>query len=319
MAKQKKIDIVISDKINDAGIDLLKKKFNVVLYYGKTNDELIKYLTVFSLKNKSKIVLIIRSTRKLEKNSIKDISLQTNVISICTVSSGFDNIDIEACKLYKIKVFNVPSGNYISAAEHTFALILAIFKQLIRVSRSLSKRKFITGYNFSGELFGKSIGIIGVGRIGSYVAKLARSFGMAVYGNDIKSSVINKYKWIKFIDKNSLFKTCDIVTVHTPLDGSTYDLINKKNIKYFKPGSVIINCARGGIINEQALFDSLQKKKIFYAGIDVFENEPEINFRFSKLDNVLLTPHIAGKTKESHKRMSIQAAEQIINYYKYGI
>lgn len=314
MTRGKNVNIVIADKINEAGLKLFKNNFNVTEKYGLKNDLLLNYL---SKNNKSaETALIVRSTRKIGKSLLKKFSEHTNVKLVCTVSSGFDNIDIDAANLYKIKVLNVPWGNYISAAEHTFSLILAVNKNLALVDSQMKKKNFITGYNISEEVKGKRIGIIGVGRIGSKVAGFARKFGMEVYGNDIKRSVINKYKWIKFISLSRLLRTCDIIAVHTPLDKSTRNLINRNNIKFLKNDAIIINCARGGIINENALYDSLKRKKINFAGIDVFENEPEINFRFAELDNVLLTPHIAGKTKQSHVRMSVQAAEQIINYYK---
>jgi len=316
MKRKNKIIVAISDKINKEGLILLKKNFAVLEKHGLSNDELLDYFS--SLKNKPE-VLIIRSTRKLDKIFIKNISERIGIKVICTVSSGFDNIDVDTCKLYKIKAFNVPNGNYISAAEHTFAIILAIYKQLNKVNSELRNKNFITGYDISSELYGKKIGIIGVGRIGSYVAKMSRAFGMKVYGNDIKKSLSKKYKWIKFLNLNTLLISCDIITIHTPLDNSTKNLINKNNIKLVKSSSVIINCARGGIINEDALYNSLKNKKIYFAGLDVYDNEPDINFKFSRLDNVLLTPHIAGKTKESHKRMAIQAAKKIINYYILGI
>jgi len=307
------VNIVISDKINNEGVKLLKSHFTVTEKYGLNNDELLKYFSKERYPDST--ALLIRSTRKFDKRLIAKFASETNVRLICTVSSGFDNIDIETSNLYKIKILNVPNGNFISAAEHTFSMILAIHKQICRVNNQMIKKKYITGYNISNEVKDKSIGIIGVGRIGSAVAGYARSFGMRIYGNDIKRSVINKYKWIKFVSLNKLLNTCDIITVHTPLDKTTMHLINRNNLKLLKPEAIVINCARGGIIEEKALYDSLKSKKISFAGIDVFENEPDIDFRFAKLNNVLLTPHIAGKTKQSNRRMSIQAAEQIINYY----
>lgn len=305
--------ILVSDKINAEGVLLLKKNFTVIEKYGLTNDKLLEYISSSKYKP---VVLIIRSTRKADKDFIKVLSGTKSIKAVCTVSSGYDNIDVEACKLYKIKAINVPLGNFVPAAEHTFALILSICKRLNEVHGAMKKRKFITGYDISSELLGKKIGIIGVGRIGSYVAKLSKAFGMKIYGNDIKKSLTLKYRWIKFTGLNELLKTCDIITIHTPLDKSTRGLINERNIRLVKRSAVLINCARGGIINEQALYNALKDNKISFAALDVYENEPGIDFRFSSLNNVLLTPHIAGKTKESHKRMAVQAAEQIINYYK---
>jgi phosphoglycerate dehydrogenase-like enzyme len=234
---------------------------------------------------------------------------------ICTASSGFDNIDVKHTKNRRINVLNVPDGNFVPAAEHTFGLILAISKNIIGAHLKMKKRKFDSSFrNF--ELQGKRIGIIGVGRVGSYVARIAKSFNMRVLGNDIDNSVIRKYKWIRFLPLNDLIESCDIVSVHTPLDNSTVDLLNGKNLKLLRSNAVLINCARGGIVNEKALIDLLKRKKIYYAGLDVFKNEPEIDKRFCTLGNVILSPHLAGKTIESAERISVQLAERIVMYFK---
>ena len=316
MRNKKQVNVFVSDRIHNAGIELLDSKFNVYKKYELSNDELLAFIS--SVCNKSSLidVLVIRSNRKLDANFIKALRSSTNIRLICTVSSGFENVNTEACRKYKIHYLNVPDGNFISAAKHTFALILSIAKRLLIKHQEMQSGKFnsVSGENM--ELYDKTIGIIGVGRVGSYVARLAKGLRMKILGNDIKKSLKNKYTWIKFVSLNYLLKNSDIITVHTPLDNSTRNLINHNNIKDIGKNSIIINCARGGIINENALYISLKNNKIFYAGIDVFENEPDINFSFGKLNNVLLTPHIAGKTKESYKRMAIQAAKQLINFYK---
>ncbi|HEY3251239.1 MAG TPA: NAD(P)-dependent oxidoreductase [Ignavibacteria bacterium] len=308
-----KINVFVADKIHDDGLKLLSKNFKVVTKYGLNNSELLNFISGY--KSSSKDTLIIHSTRKIDGKFIDNL-VSTSVKVLCTVSSGFDNIDVNACKKNRIKFFNVPCGNYISAAEHTFALMLAIAKRLKEEHVGILKGEFETVSGKTAEIYKKTIGIIGVGHVGSYVAKLARCFGMNIIGNDIKKSVINKYRWIKFVPLTKLLKISNIVSIHTPLDDSTRYLINKKNLKLLNRSSIILNCARGGVIDEKALYNSLKNNKIYYAGIDVFENEPNINFKFAKLSNVLLTPHLAGKTKESYQRMAIMAAEQIINYYK---
>jgi D-3-phosphoglycerate dehydrogenase len=242
--------------------------------------------------------------------------LHSDVKIICTASSGFDNIDIKACRELEIKTINVYGGNAVSAAEHTFAFILGIFKNIIHNNQRMKLGIFDNASNINTELYGKTIGIIGVGRIGARVAEYARAFGMKVAGNDINPKLKNRYKWIKFMSLNRLLKQSDVVTVHTPLDESTYHLIDKNNIRLLKKNAVIINCARGGIIDEQSLIDALKKNKIFYAGIDVFENEPKFNKHFAKLNNVILSPHLAGKTSESKKRMAVMAAENILKELK---
>jgi D-3-phosphoglycerate dehydrogenase / 2-oxoglutarate reductase len=232
------------------------------------------------------------------------------------VSSGFDNIDVKACDEYNIKVINVYGGNVTSAAEHTFALILAAAKDLSRKNDKMKKGIFDNVSNLNTQLYGRIIGIVGVGRIGSLVAKYARAFGMKVLGNDINPKLKNKYKWIKFVSLNQLLRSSDIITLHTPLDESTYHIINKTNMKLIKREAIFINCSRGGTVDEAALLNSLSNGKLSYAGLDVFENEPLFNKRFTKLSNVILSPHTAGKTAESKKRMSEIAANNIVRHYK---
>jgi D-3-phosphoglycerate dehydrogenase len=150
-----------------------------------------------------------------------------------------------------------------------------------------------------------------VGKVGSHLAKLCKAFKMKIYGNDIKKNLACKYPWIHFCNLSKLAQLCDIITVHTPLDDSTRNLIDRKLIGKMKKGVVLINCARGGIIDERALIDNLKNKKISYAGLDVYVNEPNINAEFRLLKNVLLTPHQAGKTVESRVRISEMLAERL--------
>lgn len=196
-------------------------------------------------------------------------------------------------------------------------MILASSKNLDTNNAKMQRGIFDNVTNVNTEVYGKAIGLIGVGRIGSQVAKYSQAFGMKVLGNDINPKLKNKYKWVKFVSLNQLLKSSDIISIHTPLDESTYHIINSSNIKLIKTGVIFINCARGGTVDEKALLKVLQSKKMRYAGIDVFENEPEFNKQFTKLDNVILTPHIAGKTSESKKGMSLIAAENILRHYKY--
>ncbi len=234
---------------------------------------------------------------------------------ICTASSGFDNIPIEACKKHSIKVINVSDGNYLAAAEHTIALLLNILKNVNKADIDMKSGRFESLKYHNYELAGKTIGIIGVGRVGSHVAKLCKAFGAKVIGNDVKKTLAHKYKWIKFKDLETLLIASDIITVHTPLDDSTKNMLDSKRLSLLKKNTIVLNCARGGIIDENALIRKLNNRKIYYAGIDVFENEPDIQRSFVKLDNVILTPHLAGKTIESNERISEQLAMNILKYY----
>jgi D-3-phosphoglycerate dehydrogenase len=311
----KKIKIFIADKIHLKGVQILKKTgFAIIECYGLENKELIDSIERRHSKGYPNC-LIIRSVRKFTDNEIYRLS-KSGIRVLCTASSGFDNIPLNSCKKYKIKVLNVPKGNYISAAEHTMAFMLNIMKNVTNADKDMKKDSFKSLEYVNYELSGKKVGIIGVGRVGSYVAKICKAFGAEILGNDIKKTLEKTYKWIKFKQLDDLLKVSDIVSIHTPLDESTHDLLNRKRLRLMKKSAIILNCARGGIVNENALISMLKSKKIYYAGVDVFQNEPNIKEEFRNLDNVILTPHLAGKTVESIERISVQLAERIIAYYK---
>jgi D-3-phosphoglycerate dehydrogenase len=252
----------------------------------------------------------------IDKHFIDRLIKSTTVKLICTASSGFDNIDTSYSIKKGIDVLNVPKGNYVSAAEHTVGLILTIAKNIWQANHDMKKKIYDSTRYQNFELMGKTIGIIGVGRVGSHVAKIARGFNMNILGNDIDRSLPAKYKWIKFVALNKLLRDSSIITVHTPLDDSTRDLLGSKELKMLKKDAILINCARGGIVNEKALIRAIEAEKIYYAGVDVFVNEPDINLKFYKLQNVIMTPHLAGKTNESRIRISMQLAESILTYFK---
>ncbi len=310
------VNIYLADELHPKGIGLLKRTFHVYDLKGLINDLLLKKLLTLSKISKSnKDALIIRSVRNIDKQFIKEIASKTNIKLICTVSAGFDNIDISSCRKYTIDAMNVAGANSTSAAEFTFAAILAITKNIIPASSDMKKGVFDYRRYSNTELYGKTIGIIGVGRIGSKVAKLARAFGMNILGNDIDPKVKQKYSFIKFISLNKLLAGSDIITIHTPLNSTTENIINKNNLKLFKRSSTLINCSRGGTVDEIALIDSLKKNKLHYSAVDVFKSEPSFNKNFTKLNNVLLSPHLAGKTAESRQRMGLEAAKKVTDYF----
>jgi D-3-phosphoglycerate dehydrogenase len=310
--KKPKAVIYVADKIDDSGIEFLKKDgYKIINFFGCGNNELVDKISNIDSKSNSVSALIIRSVRKIQKKDLDKIVSKTNIRFISTASSGFDNIDFKYAQKLGIKIINVPDGNYISAAEHTMAMILGIFKHICYHTKFLTSDSFKNFEYTNNELFEKKIGIVGVGRVGSYLAKLCKSFNMDVYGNDIKPNLAIKYPWIRFRTLNELAGICDIISVHTPLDESTLNLIDAGVIKKMKKDAILINCARGGIINEPALIINLKKRNIRYAGIDVFANEPFTDEGFRSLNNVLLTPHQAGKTKESRVRISGMLAERL--------
>jgi len=303
--------ICVADKIHPSGLTRLRKRgFKLSIACEIPNEDLVAELS-----RSGADVLIIRSIRRVNNELLARIRKQTAVKLICTASSGIDHIDMEYARASGIKVINVPNGNFISAAEHTFALILGIVKNLIPFHQDMKAGVFDSKKHLNRELFGKTIGIIGVGRVGSHVAKIARALQMRVVGNDIRISLKQKYKWITFAPLKKLLNISDVVTVHTPLNRSTKDLISAKEISMMKRSAILINCARGEIVNERALVSSLKTGRIAYAGIDVFENEPAIRKELIAQNNVLLTPHVAGKTKESDQRISTELANSICKFF----
>jgi D-3-phosphoglycerate dehydrogenase / 2-oxoglutarate reductase len=260
-------------------------------------------------------ILVVRSVRRLDRQFISKLRSDTSVSVLCTASSGLDNIDVSFAQECGMSVLNVASGNYVSAAEHTFTLILSAAKNLTKYDALMKEGRFESSVFTNLEMAGKTIGIIGVGRVGSRVAHFAKAFNMKILGNDIRKSLTHKYRWIKFVNLERLLQISDIVTVHVPLNKSTRNFLSRANLKKLKKDAIFVNCSRGGIVSEAALLDVLRNRKIFYAGLDVFQGEPDINKTFAKLNNVILTPHVAGKTRESSERISFLLAKSIIQFY----
>lgn len=308
--------IFIADEFHRSGLDLLKKDFAVINLRGLSNHALISRIVKKPRSKDKTSALIIRSTRRLGAAEIRKIASESNIRLICTVSSGFDNIDISACRKHNIDVLNTPHGNTVSAGEFTFALILALSKNLISANSEMKSGIFSNSNVKNFELLGKTLGVIGVGRVGGYTARLGKAFGMKIIGNDIDPKVRQKNKWIKFFPLNYLLANSDVITLHVPLDDSTRNLIYGGNLKLLKKDSLLINCSRGGTVNEKSLIRALKNGKIRYGGIDVFRSEPGFDKGFTKLENVILTPHLAGKTVESRSRMSLQTAGNISRYYR---
>ncbi len=316
MSKNNEVDIFIADDIHTDGIILLKKYFSVCEFKKTSTKDLIAALEKLKyINNSSKGCLIVRSTRNVDKRAVRKLSKFTNVRLIVTASAGFDNIDLDECRKNGIDVMNIAGGNSTSAAEFTFALILSAAKSIFPANEQMKRGEFNSAQFRNFELAGKTIGVIGVGNVGSRVARFAKAFGMHILANDINVTLKNKYRFINFVSLESLLKKADIITIHTPLDDSTRNLINADNMKFMSSHAIVINTSRGGTIDEKELINRLRTNKLSYAGIDVFKNEPEFNRSFTKLSNVILTPHLAGKTLESKKRMSIMVAEKILKYY----
>ncbi|MBS1519130.1 MAG: hypothetical protein JSS91_13675 [Bacteroidetes bacterium] len=286
--------VLISDDVDPSGIKILPvEKFKVIYKPGISDQDIFKNYSDFD-------VLVIRSIRKIDRKFLEKVSFKL----IATCSKGTDHIDLKYAASKKIKIINAEEGNTVSAAEHTLALILNIYKGILRSDKLVREGRFReTGFR-RNELMGKTIGIIGFGKVGSRVGKFCRAFGMNVIANDTDEKIIAKNKGFKFDTLNSVLKSSDIVSIHIPLNKRNANFFSENKLKNLKKDSVLINTSRGGIMDEKYLLKMLKSGKIRYAGLDVFRNEPHINKGFAELENVLLTNHTAGKTVESRERIS---------------
>ncbi len=295
--------ILISDDLAKEGIDILKavNEFDVDCQYGLKPDELKKIIKNYD-------ALIVRSATKVTADVIEAAS---GLRVIGRAGVGLDNVDLKAATKKGIVVMNTPAGNTTSTAEHTMSLILSLSRNIPQASASMRAGKWDRN-KFNGvELYGKTLGIIGLGRIGSTVAKFAQGFGMKVIAFDpyLSMEVASK-KGITMVELERLIKEADYITIHIPKSSETQYLISDKQFDMMKPSVRIINCARGGIIEEAALVRALENKKIAGCALDVFEQEPlAANSPLIKFDNCIMTPHLGASTSEAQINVAIEIAE----------
>ena len=297
--------VLITDKINEAAGDIISSVADVVFLPAMSEDELIKIIPEYD-------ALMVRSQTKVTS---KIIEAGSELKIIGRAGVGVDNIDLDAATGKGIIVVNSPDGNTIAAAEHTIALMLAMARNIVPAAESVKSGKW-ERTKFTGcELYGKTLGIIGLGKIGTHVADIAGAFGIkiAVYDPFTSGSVVEKMG-AEFIENlDDFWSKCDFITVHVPKNKDTINLINKNTIKKMKKGVRIINCARGGIINEQDLKEALDSGYVASAAVDVYENEPNIETcpLLHTSGNIVLTPHLGASTKEAQINVAIDVAKQI--------
>ena len=228
---------------------------------------------------------------------------------------GLDNVDIEAASIKGIIVMNAPTGNTIAATELTIGMMLSACRKIPAAHTSLKNREWNRKKYMGIQLYGKTLGIVGLGRIGSNVASRAKGFGMQVIAYDpyIKKSKAEGHgvKLCESLDE--LLVASDIITFHTPLTDETTDMVAASEISKMKDGVVLINCARGGIVNENDLYEAVKNGKVFAAGVDVFSREPLGDHPLLELDNVFVTPHLGANTAEGQKGVAVIIAEQVVN------
>ena len=260
--------------------------------------------------------LLIRSKLKVDASFL---AAAKNLEVIVTCTSGFDHIDLTETKKRNITVMFTPEANQISAAELTWALILSCARHVPQAHKEMKAKNWARD-NFAGsELSGKTMGIVGLGRIGSRVAKMATAFGMQVLAFDpyCEDSAFTD-TLAERASYDELLKQADVISFHVPNTKETKHMLNRIQIEMISPTAIIINTSRGSVIHEDDLAEALLESKIKAAGLDVFEREPlDRNSKLLKCNNVILTPHLGAFTEEAFYKASLQGALQIENYFMY--
>ena len=304
--------VLVTDKLADEGLDLLRKEPGLeVVVPSKLDTKALRA----ALAEADGIV--IRSGTQLTAEVLKD---QPRLKVIARAGVGVDNIDVPTATRQGIVVMNTPGGNTVSTAEHTMALMLALSRNVAKANDSLKAGRWDRNKFTGSQLGGKILGVVGLGRVGLAVAKRAQGFDMQVVGFDpFLSRERAAEHGIEGLSLEELWPRCDYITVHTPLSDETRDIINAEAIAKMKPGVRIVNCARGGLVNEADLLDGLNSGKVAGAAIDVFDPEPPpADLPIIKHPNVLVTPHLGASTEEAQISVSVEAARLLIDYFKKG-
>jgi D-3-phosphoglycerate dehydrogenase / 2-oxoglutarate reductase len=301
--------VIVADKISERGVKLLKEQagWNVVL---TTKETIGKELADAD-------ALIVRSATKATADLLEKAP-RLRVIGRAGV--GVDNIDLDEATRRGVLVMSTPGGNAVSVAEHTFALLLSMARQVSRLDKSMHEGKWEKGSAAGTEVRGKTLGLIGLGRIGSEVAVRAEAFDMRVIGYDpYISEAAAREMQVELVPLEKLLVESDFISLHTAVSPATQGMINAKSIAQMKKGAWLINAARGELINEGDLAEALKSGHLAGAALDVFVEEPTKNTALVGMPNVLATPHIAGSTTEAQEEVGTQVAVQVRDYLADGV
>ncbi len=295
--------ILVSDKLSEEGLILLNKYFQVDVLIGLPEKELVSIIADYD-------AMIVRSETTVTSKIIK-ATKKMKVIGRAGV--GLDNIDVVAAHKKGIKVVNSPEGNTVAAAEHTFGLILSLVRHITFAHNSIQSGLWDRPAFLGTELYGKTLGIIGLGKIGRRVAMYANAFGMNIFGYDVNVKAIDE-KYIQLMKMQDVLAKSDILTLHIPKNEKTEGLFDDAMFASMKDGACFINCSRGGIVVEQDLRDAVMSGKIRAAAVDVFSEEPtSISNVLLGVPNIVTTPHIGAATIEAKTKVAIDVAKQVID------
>ena len=297
--------VVVADRVAEAGLALLRaaETLEVVVVGGRPD--------LLDTALPGAHALLVRSDTTVTADHI---ARAPHLRVIGRAGSGVDNIDVEAATRRGVLVLNAPGANTISAAEHTIALLLALLHRIPRASASMAEGRWERKHLSGTELYGKCLGVIGFGRIGARVAEIARALGMTIVAHDpLLVPEQLAAAGVQPLSLDDLLATADIVSLHLPLTGATRHLINRARLKAMKPGAILVNTARGGLVDHEALLEAVLSGELAGVALDVFETEPlPADSPLRRSERFLLTPHLAASTEEAQAR----AATEICGYVR---
>ena len=300
--------ILISDKMSNKVEDVLKSKsIDYDIKTGLEPNELKSIIDDYD-------GILIRSATKLTADILENCS---NLKVIGRAGVGVDNVDLDVATKNKILVMNTPLGNLEATAELTVGLMFSLYRHIHNANASTHEGKWEKAKFMGTELKGKTLGIVGFGNIGQRVAEICKVIGMQILTNSNSAidEVLNIFG-AKKVSTEELISSSDVLSLHTKLNDQTKNMLNKESIATMKSSSVIINCARGGLINESDLKDALNNDVIAGAAIDVYETEPATENVMFGAKNLLLTPHLGASSKEAQSNVAIDVANQVADFLK---
>ena len=307
--------ILITRKLIKESEEKAVKTFKPIF---NTNDELYSQTKVIEMSNGCDGILS-SLTDKMDKQTIDKLPDTIKIISNFAV--GFGNIDLEAAKSRGIVVTNTPEVLSDATAEIGILLILGACRRAAEGIQSAQEGgwKWSADYLIGKQLTGTRLGVLGMGRIGQKIAKIARSLGMIIhYHNRSKLSEEKEQGAVYHKDIKSLFSVSDVLSICCPATKETENMINKETVEYFPKGAVITNVARGDIVDDEALIDALNRRKIYAVGLDVYKNEPNLNPGYSKIKSAFILPHLGSATKDTRIAMANLAIDNIDEFFKTG-
>ena len=295
--------VLITDNVASEGIELLQKNVPTDIKRGLTPDELVDIIGDYD-------ALVVRSETKVTSPVIE---AGRNLKVVARAGIGVDNIDLDAATRAGIAVVNAPIGNTVAAAEHTLALMLALARNVPQAYASMKEGQWQRSAFMGIEVRNKTLGIIGLGRVGSEVARRAGSFGMRLIAFDpFVAPDFAARLGVTTMTLDELLPQADFITLHTPLTPGTTKMINQEQLAKMKPGARLINVARGELVDEDALLQALENEQLAGVALDVFTNEPPGDLPLLRHPRLMATPHLGASTQEAQREVAIEAAEQVI-------